>query len=70
MKYNLKNRPKLSKESFIIYGLVEEWFEGFEKRQRNMNFEEWIQENQEDLPLGYSKAELLQLYVKKEILGE
>lgn len=71
---NLKNRPILRYFRGTPYGRLTkkqfaDWFEGFEKKLRNMNFYEWIQENQEELPLGYSKAQILELFVKKEILG-
>lgn len=74
-KFTLKDRPKPPSEFAIVtgkscYDYAEEWFKGLEAKMRNMDFSEWIQEYQEELPLGYSKDQLIDLFVKKEILGE
>ena len=71
MKYNLKNRPKWENIAVEVFAdECEAWFVGFERKHRKMDFSEWIQEHQEEVPLGYSKAQLLGLYVKREVLGE
>ena len=71
MKYNLRNFDRfkfpLSEEEQAI--LLKE-LDMMEAELRQLNFFEWIQEHQEEIPLGYSKAQLLELFVKKEILGE
>lgn len=75
MKFNLKNRPKLLKEigeiegktdedNFNIgrcYGIVDRWFEGFEKELR------FFLSNIEDSDAVSHKA---QTVILKEILGE
>lgn len=51
-------------ERDAVWGLLEPFGSALQTLE-NLDFHEWIQENQEDLPLGYSKADLLKLFVKK-----
>lgn len=83
----LKNRPKRGMRRtvddawFYDSDKVEEWFEDFEKKLRDMDFAKWFEENQEAIMQRWNltshcmraeltPSEVLQFFVEKEVLGQ
>ena len=69
MKYNLKNRPKNTRDSWRMHAWkdYEKWFEGFEAKFRNFDAQKWFEENVYE---DWTWEGMLEKFIKKEILGE
>lgn len=74
MKYTLKNRPKLGEDAWGED--YEEWFEGFEKRQREIHDDPdmWYEKNliaiMKRSHSGLRLREIVAFFIEKEILGK
>ena len=75
--FTVKTRPRLTVGHRTLRNLrkTEKWFEGFEKRQRDIynNIVKWIFENRlhakPETKKYLSDADLLKWYIKQEVLG-
>lgn len=79
MSFNLKNRPLWPDSGTEYVELNEEWFEGFEEKQRQIiiHFYRWFNENWPKMQRrfnlhsvsGLTPKDLVTFFIEKEILG-